>query len=142
IHLRDVSTVEAPLRLERHTRMSTVDSEEWDEMFAGRGAFSSTGLRAIEEAFTAPGEPEHSWRFHYWIVRDGRGAPVAATFFTTALWKDDMLSAPEVSAEVERRRHDDPYYLTSTMVAMGSLVTEGDHLYLDRAADWRAALRL
>jgi hypothetical protein len=25
---------------------------------------------------------------------------------------------------------------------MGSLLTEGDHLYLDRSADWRAALRL
>jgi hypothetical protein len=28
------------------------------------------------------------------------------------------------------------------MVAMGSLLTEGNHLYLDRSADWRGALRL
>src|SRR6185312_2840224 len=35
-----------------------------------------------------------------------------------------------------------PHYLTSTMVAMGSLLTEGDHLYLDRQADWRTALRM
>jgi hypothetical protein len=28
------------------------------------------------------------------------------------------------------------------MVGMGSLLTEGDHLYLDRTADWRSALRL
>jgi hypothetical protein len=47
-----------------------------------------------------------------------------------------------VSAEVERRRAADPYYLTSTMVGMGTLITEGDHLYLDRSADWRGALRL
>jgi hypothetical protein len=28
------------------------------------------------------------------------------------------------------------------MFAMGSLLTEGEHLYLDRSADWRTALRL
>jgi len=77
-------------------------------------------------------------------VRDpaAGGRPVAATFFTTAMWKDDMLAAAHVSAEVERRRADDPYYLTSRMVAMGSLLSEGDHLYLDRTADWRSALKL
>ena len=53
-----------------------------------------------------------------------------------------MLSSAAVSREVERRRTDDPYYLTSTMVAMGSLLSEGDHLYLDRSRDWRSALRL
>ena len=39
-------------------------------------------------------------------------------------------------------RAEDPYYLTSMTFAMGSLLTEGDHLYLDRNADWRGALDL
>jgi hypothetical protein len=45
---------------------------------------------------------------------------------------------------VARRREEraDPYFLTSPMVATGSLLTEGDHLWLDRSADWRGALRL
>lgn len=43
---------------------------------------------------------------------------------------------------MEARRADDPYYLTSRVVGMGSLLTEGDHLYIDRTGDWRAALRL
>jgi hypothetical protein len=49
-----------------------------------------------------------------------------------------------VSQEVERRRvqNGDPWFLTSPMVGMGSLLTEGDHLYLDRSRDWRSALRL
>ena len=140
------STVDAPrsaLRLERHDSISTVDNAGWDAMFAGRGAFTSSGLRAIEAAFGSPTAPrEHSWRFNYWIVRDASGHPVAATFFTTGLWKDDMLSPVGVSAEVERERRADPYHLTSTMVAMGTLITEGNHLYLDRSGDWRAALRL
>jgi hypothetical protein len=103
----------------------------------------SSGLRAIEAAFGSPDAArEHSWRFNYWIVRDAAGRAVAATFFTTGLWKDDMLSPVGVSAEVERERRTDPYHLTSTMVAMGTLITEGNHLYLDRSRDWRAALRL
>ena len=37
---------------------------------------------------------------------------------------------------------EDPYYLTSMTFGMGSLLTEGDHLYLDRNADWKGALDL
>jgi hypothetical protein len=67
---------------------------------------------------------------------------VLATFFTAALWKDDMMASAEVSELVERRRAQDPYYLTSQTFAMGSLLTEGDHLYLDRNRDWKGALDL
>jgi len=135
----------AGLRLEHHTTIEAIDRTEWDAMLGGRGVFDWQGLRALEDAFgSAAAEPEHRWIFHYWIVRDlvGGGRPVAATVFTTALWKDDMLAAPHLSLEVERRRADDPYYLTSTVVGMGSLLSEGDHLYLDRTVDWRSALRL
>ena len=53
-----------------------------------------------------------------------------------------MLASAQVSELVEQRRAEDPYYLTSTTFAMGSLLTEGDHLYLDRNADWKGALDL
>jgi hypothetical protein len=86
--------------------------------------------------------PEDGWNFHYYIVRDDHDRPVLATWFTDALWKDDMLAPASVSALVEERRQENPYYLTSRTFAMGSLLTEGDHLYLDRSADWRGALSL
>jgi 7-keto-8-aminopelargonate synthetase-like enzyme len=133
------------LRLEHHATIQTVGRAEWDEMLGERGVFDWSGLRTLEDAFGAgAAEPEHRWAFHYWIVRDpaAGGRPVAATFFTTALWKDDMLATPDVSIEVERRRAGNPYHLTSTVVAMGSLLSEGDHLYLDRTRDWRSALKL
>ncbi|NHC44022.1 aminotransferase class I/II-fold pyridoxal phosphate-dependent enzyme [Motilibacter aurantiacus] len=133
------------LALEHHTSVDAVDKAEWDAMFDGRGAFTWDGLRMLESVFADKDEPavEHRWAFNYWVVRDGATKrPVAATFFTTALWKDDMLSDEHVSAAVERLRADDRYYLTSRVVGMGSLLTEGDHLYLDRGADWRSALRL
>jgi hypothetical protein len=45
---------------------------------------------------------------------------------------------------VERRRAEaaDSYFLTSPTIGMGSLLTEGNHLYLDRTRDWRTALRM
>ena len=147
VTLRTTAAQASPeLRLEHHTSIAAIDRAEWDAMLGSRGAFDWQGLRALEDTFAgdADAEPEHRWAFRYWIVRDpaAGGRPVAATFFTTAMWKDDMLAAAHVSAEVERRRAADPYYLTSRMVAMGSLLSEGDHLYLDRTADWRSALKL
>src|SRR5690349_22975273 len=53
-----------------------------------------------------------------------------------------MLGCADVSELVEARRAEDQYYLTSKIFAMGSLLTEGDHLYLDRNADWKGALDL
>jgi 7-keto-8-aminopelargonate synthetase-like enzyme len=136
-----------PLDLEWHRSVATLDGAEWDRLLGARGAFDTSALRAFEAAFAdgpESGRGEHSWEFHYLLVRDCAGRPVAATFFTAALWKDDMLSPEHVSREVERRREaaGDPYLLTSRMVGMGTLLSEGDHLYLDRSADWRQALRL
>src|SRR5215218_5263669 len=136
-----------PLRLEWQRSVAALDGAEWDRLLGARGAFDTAALRAFESAFAGgpgSGHGEHSWEFHYLVVRDGVGRPVAATFFTTGLWKDDMLSPAHVSQEVERRREaaGDPYLLTSRMVGMGTLLSEVDHLYLDRSADWRQALRL
>ncbi|MGZ4605193.1 MAG: aminotransferase class I/II-fold pyridoxal phosphate-dependent enzyme [Blastococcus sp.] len=134
------------LRLEHARSIADVDPVEWDALLGERGAFDAAALHALEQAFAtgADGRSEDTWDFHYWTVRDPEGVPVAATFFTTALWKDDMLSPAHVSREVERRRAEtaDPYLLTSRMVAMGTLLTEGEHLYLDRSRDWRTALRM
>jgi hypothetical protein len=134
----------AALVLEHHRSIEAVDPAEWDRMLGDRGSFGWQGLRALEDAFAGTdGAPEDRWAFHYWLVREAAGgAPVAATFFTAARWKDDVFSSVEVSAEVERRRADDPYYLTSTVLSTGCPLTEGDHLYLDRTRDWRGALRL
>src|SRR4051795_7977273 len=137
------------LRLEHHRSIAAIDAAEWDRLLGTRGTFTAAALRTFESVFDqggtgAAGQTEDAWDFHYWIVRDRTGVPVAATFFTTALWKDDMLSSAAVSREVERRRAEtlDSYLLTSSTLGMGSLLTEGDHLYLDRSRDWRGALRM
>jgi 7-keto-8-aminopelargonate synthetase-like enzyme len=127
------------LSLEHFGSVAALDHGEWDSLLGARGSFSAAGLDFLERAF-AGGRPEDRWEFHYYVVRDERAKPILATFFTAALWKEDMLSTTAVSRLVEARRVNDPYYLTAQTFAMGSLLTEGDHLYLDRDADWRGAL--
>jgi 7-keto-8-aminopelargonate synthetase-like enzyme len=132
----------ADLRLEHSRSIDRLDGSEWDRLLGDRGTFSADGLRFLERAFGHGERPEDRWQFHYYVVRDQDRTPVLATWFTAALWKDDMLSPAPVSALVEERRASDAYYLTSVTFAMGSLLTEGNHLYLDRERDWRRALDL
>jgi 7-keto-8-aminopelargonate synthetase-like enzyme len=124
------------LALEHHRSVDALNGYEWDALLGDRGTFTVDGLRFLERVF------EDEWAFHYYVVRDRAGKPVLATFFTAALWKDDMLSSADVSRLVEQRRAADPHYLTSVTFGMGSLLTEGDHLYLDGNADWKGALDL
>src|SRR5690606_12042229 len=64
------------------------------------------------------------------------------TFFTHALWKEDMLAPEAVSKKMEEARLQRPYHMTTYVLGMGSLFTEGEHLFLDRShPQWHGALR-
>ncbi len=127
----------------RHARsIRELDADEWNACLAGRGIFDAATLATLEAVFGPHQPPESRWGFHYFIVRDAEGRIVLATFFTEGLWKDDLMAKASVSEKVEELRAQDPYYLTSHTLSMGSLLTEGDHMFLDRRGDWRAALRL
>lgn len=130
------------LSLQHETTIAAIAPAEWDELLGANGTFTHAGLRFLEASYQGHDAIEHNWNFHYYIVRDGAGKPVAATFFTEALWKDDMLAPEAVSRVIEAQRETDPYFLTGRHFSMGALLTEGDHLYLDRTADWRGALKL
>ena len=96
----------------------------------------------MESVFSGNEKSEENWDFHYFIIHDLKGRPVLATFFTYALWKEDMLAPEAVSKKIEEIRLGRPYYMTAHVLGMGSLFTEGDHLYLDPSHPYRyAALR-
>jgi 7-keto-8-aminopelargonate synthetase-like enzyme/predicted N-acyltransferase len=122
--------------------VEALDAEAWQPLLGGRGPFGVPLLRYLEQTFGAHQKPENHWRFHYYRVRDGAGRLVLASFFTLASMKDDMFAAPSVSRTVEARRRDEPSYLTSRVITMGSPLSEGNALYLDRGGDWRGALQL
>jgi 7-keto-8-aminopelargonate synthetase-like enzyme/predicted N-acyltransferase len=128
------------LTIEQYGSITQIDKQLWDSLFGTVGTCSWDGMLLQETVFSGQLRPEHNWEFLYVIVRDESDRVVAATFFTTALCKDDMLMREEVSRAVEGRRQDNPYFLTSSVMMMGSQLSEGVHLFLDRQRAWRKAL--
>ena len=113
----------------------------WDSLLGKKEVNDWNELCFFEETFSGNELPEHNWNFHYYIVRDNNNTPVLATFFTSALSKDDMFAPAAVSKQLEVQRKDNPYYLSSTIFTMGCLLSMGEHLYIDRShPEWKRAL--
>lgn len=118
-----------------------INRQEWDSLFRAKGSFDWEGLCLMEEIFSNNPAAEDNWQFDYVIIRDNNQQPVLATFLTTALWKDDMLSPSRVSEIIEQKRLLHPYYLTSKVVSAGSLISEGEHIYINRESPfWKEAV--
>jgi 7-keto-8-aminopelargonate synthetase-like enzyme len=131
------------LNLQQYSSIQKIDRGLWDNMFAGKGNFDWQSLMMMEASFTGNEALQDNWIFDYVLVKDNAGNIVLATFLTTALWKDDMLSLASVSEIIEQKRLYDPYYLTSTTISTGSLLTEGEHIYIDKTSSlWKDAMQL
>lgn len=132
----------APVQLvvEKYSSIWQIDKALWNSMLGTVGFISWDSLMMQEQVFSDGSEPENSWRFLYVLIRDQLGHILAAAPFTVALCKDDMLMREEVSQRVEERRKSEPYFLSSRSLLLGTLLSEGNHLYLDRGGPWRAAL--
>ena len=122
------------LKSEHYKSIQEIDKSLWNSLFIGKGTFDWESLLLLENSFSNNNLPEDNWMFDYLIVKDMAGNVVVATFFTTSLWKDDMLSPGAVSKQVEAYRKDNPYYLTSKVICSGSLITEGEHIYIDKCS--------
>ncbi len=132
------------LKVHHYQSIHDIDQKEWDSLFSNKGTFDWNGLALLENTFRENDDEENNWTFDYLVIKDlATGRPVVATFLTTAIWKDDMLSPAGISQHVEARRMADPYYLTSKVISTGSLLTEGAHLFIDRSSRyWKDALQL
>lgn len=121
-----------------------IDKSDWDALFKNKGTFDWDGMALLENSFQNNDQPENNWEFDYVFIKDVHtGVPVVAGFFTTALWKDDMLSPADVSESIEIKRASDPYYFTSRVISAGSLLTEGEHLYIDKSSPlWKDGMQL
>jgi len=117
--------------------ITEIDSSEWNSIFGNEGSFDYNGLRILEESFKNGILPENKWDFDYLVITKN-GKIVAATFLTTTIMKDDMLAPAEISGQVEEiRKLSGPYYKTSRVLMMGSMLTEGEHLFIDKTnPDW------
>lgn len=120
-------------KIEKYNSIKEVDKEEWDRLLGHNVYIDWENLSFFEEVFSNNEKQEDNWDFTYYIIRDLNGHPLLATFFTLALMKEDMLSSEDVSKKIELERiKSDPYYLTSRCFMMGSLISEGQHLFIDK----------
>ncbi|MFN6944892.1 MAG: aminotransferase class I/II-fold pyridoxal phosphate-dependent enzyme [Cytophagaceae bacterium] len=128
-------------KLQHETTIKNIPQKLWNDLMADEGYFDWNGMNFLEKAFSGNKGAENNWDFHYLIIRDKFNTPVLSTFLTVALTKDDMLAPEHVSRQIEESRINDPYYLTSKTLMMGSLTSSGKHLYIDRThSEWKQAM--
>ncbi|MDI3290938.1 bifunctional aminotransferase class I/II-fold pyridoxal phosphate-dependent enzyme/GNAT family N-acetyltransferase [Polyangium sp. 15x6] len=122
--------------VEMFDSIDQIAPELWDSLVGGLSYIDARTMRAVERVFHQGNDrPEHCWSFRYVLVRDESGAPLAAAPFTTCLMKDDTFMSAEVSAALEAERAETPYLFTSRAVVMGSLASEGEHMFLRPGED-------
>lgn len=131
------------LSIECYVTIKKIPSDLWNKTVGDHGFYDWDGLREMEDIFCENDLPEHNYKFFYYLVKDVNGKCNLATFFTFGLWKEDMLAPDSVSKKIEKQRETNSYYHTSTCLCMGSMITEGEHLYLDRTnPNWQEAFDL
>jgi predicted N-acyltransferase len=121
------------LKLTHYNSITEVDKNLWNALFNNKGNFDWEALLTMEKAYSGNQLEEENWTFHYLVIEDiATKKIVLATHFTASIFKDDLLAPAEVSKTIEAKRKDDKYYLCSKTLSMGSLLTEGQHLHIDR----------
>ncbi|HWZ21544.1 MAG TPA: pyridoxal phosphate-dependent aminotransferase family protein, partial [Cytophagaceae bacterium] len=139
----DTKNVHHKYKIRQEKSIKNINPSVWNKLLGDRGEFTWNNLMLLEETFKDNPEIEHNWTFQYYIISDPNDKPLLATFFTIALSKDDMLAPISVSENIETIRIKEPYHLTSKAMIMGSIVTSGNHLYLDRShSKWQEVLML
>ncbi|MGB3345602.1 MAG: aminotransferase class I/II-fold pyridoxal phosphate-dependent enzyme [Aequorivita sp.] len=130
------------LYLSYQTSIKAIDKDFWNAYVGSNNCCDWNGIKYLEDSFSNNSEKEHNWQFHYYIVFDVQNIPVAICFFTTAIWKDDLLAPSQVSEKMEGKRETDKYHATQLVTSMGSLFSEGPHHYTNlNHASWKEAWR-
>ncbi|WP_286760594.1 bifunctional aminotransferase class I/II-fold pyridoxal phosphate-dependent enzyme/GNAT family N-acetyltransferase [Salegentibacter sp. UBA1130] len=126
-----VETQVNELNLKYTNTIQKIDKKKWNSSFGGKGTFDWEGLYFLEKVFTNNNLKEHNWGFHYIMIKDKDDHVVLAASLTSALLKNDMLSNVNTSKAIEEIREQDPYYMTDIVLSLGSVFSEGAHLFSD-----------
>lgn len=121
----------AELKIECFNSIKMICKGEWDEIYAGEGAFNYDTLLLFETTFDDQNSLENQWKFDYIVIRDLDNKIILTTFLTTSLQKDDIFSIAEVSSLIERERKINPYYLTSRVLSVGCELSIGNQVYVN-----------
>lgn len=123
---------EQELFIEEKNTIQDIIKEEWNHYMGKQNIFDWEGLVYLEKTFSQHPDPTNQWDFYYFTIKDNKGTIVLMTFVTYGLWKDDMLATESVSIHLEEIRKTNPLYLTSRVLGMGSLFTEGEHCFINQ----------
>lgn len=136
--------IKSELTVQHTNTIAEINKEEWNNLLGERGTFDWGGMKFLEETFSKNILPENNWDFDYVIIRDRANQPVLATLLTASLCKEDMLAPAAVSEQVEQiRQNGNPYYLCSKVLSIGTPLTEGEHLFIDKTSPlWKEAMRI
>ncbi|HSD06394.1 aminotransferase class I/II-fold pyridoxal phosphate-dependent enzyme [Flavobacterium sp.] len=123
---------ENELFIEEKNTIQNIQKTEWNQYMGKQNIFDWEGMIYLERTFSQHDDPTNKWDFYYYTIKDNKGSIVLMTFFTYGLWKDDMLATESVSIHLEEIRKTNPLYLTSKVLSMGSLFTEGKHCFINQ----------
>lgn len=123
------------LSLEHYNSIIDVNKNDWNSLLGSSEICNWDGLNLLENSFKNNSLPEENWNFDYVMIRDAQGKIVLSTFLTSGFAKDDMLATSELSQDIEKLREADPYFYTSKFLCVGSMITEGNHLYIDKNSE-------
>ncbi len=108
------------------------NKKDWNTHVGKLNMCHTEQLSFFEQTFSKEkNTKENQWHFDYITIYDqDKSKVLLQTFFVTTIVKDDMLSSAEKSAIIEQERANDKYHMTSSSMIMGTLLTEGEHLYI------------
>lgn len=131
------TSVNSDLKVQIETSILDIDKAIWNKLIGTSGVQDYDGLKFIEQTFSNNELKENNWNFWYVMIYDQKEDPVLATVLSSSLWKDDMLANLTASKIIEEKRQTQPYYMTSKVLSLGCLFTEGNHLYVDENHPWK-----
>lgn len=122
------------LTFKRYETICNLDKQEWDDHHFKNNGLSYNALELLEKSYEQNNRKEHNWDFFYYNIKDNNDELVLSACFCLCLVKDDMFLPDSVSSIIEQERDErnDPYYLTSEVLMLGTPLAERDHLYINK----------
>jgi len=117
--------------IEEKSTIQGIEKSVWNDVMGKNNIFDWDGLVYLENTFKNNANHFNKWEFFYYIVKDNYGKILVMTFGTFGLWKDDMLATESVSRQLEEIRKTNPMHLTSKVISLGCLFTEGKHCFIN-----------
>ncbi|MFT6638801.1 MAG: 7-keto-8-aminopelargonate synthetase-like enzyme/predicted N-acyltransferase [Flavobacterium sp.] len=120
------------LVIEEKNTIKDISKSAWNSLMSKNNIFDWDGLVYLEKTFKNNPDHYNNWDFFYYTIKDKNGRILLMTFGTFGLWKDDILATESVSRQLEEVRKTNPLHLTSKVVSLGCLFTEGKHCYINQ----------